>query len=224
MDQELRLYETIGYTRDTLEGNDISLEAKQDENPNGEVTVSGGGVSNHGVPMNNVEVGVGLANEHKAGITRVGLLYSRGFSGRLDYNREYFDQVAGKKMGITFNSVRSSRLGFTASHFVGASQIDMPSRLHLGISYSILFPLPSSDLLPVAYTQEDGSTGYDQRRQKASQRGMLGLDVDLVKHGRLSTGLLLEAGLALGGTIDDTELSTVGSISLQFQETLKNSS
>ena len=228
MGQSLSLYQNLSYTRDTLEGNDVYQETRDERIASGQTGYFRGGAGdltdNLGISMDNIELGLGLAMKYDAGTFKLGALYSRGFSGELDYLREFTDLSAGgKRMGVKTAWIDSSRLGPSAEFLIGEKTIpDFPDWLDLGESYAALFPIMGSDDLPVAYTQEDGSTAYEFRPQATSHRGMVGLDFQLTDGDNLDTHLKFNGGLASNGTKGNRELSKIGSISVELREALSN--
>ena len=228
MGQGLSFYQSIGFTRDTLEGNDIYQENLEEENSDGTGNSredTSNFLNNHGVGMNNIQLEAGFAATSNEGITKFGVIYSRGFSGPLNYSREFDDPDTDQTIEISATWIDSSDLGVSIQHLIGDSVIpSFPKNLSLSINYAMLWPLSfaGSDALPVKSTALSESTSYELREQAITYRGMLGFNYTLTETEKLSTHLRLEGGISSNGTIGNRELSKAASLSFELRETFDN--
>ena len=165
-----------------------------------------------GLPMTNIEFEGGLFFSTKSKASNeLGLIYSRGFSGDLDYYQEFLrDDV---KLASEVNWIDTSRLGLNAGHFFYAG------RLVLGLSGKVMWPLGSSDAVPVASGDLESPT-IEFQSQAMSWRAVveLGGRTLLNKNG-WNIHAHLNAGIASSGTITERHFSPTGGLSIDVRKT-----
>jgi hypothetical protein len=254
------LYEHFSLTEDSLQGNDVNSGDNSGNDGTWRVPLGG-----DGIPMTNFELEVGPYFEHRWGVTQVGFVLSRGFSGNIDYYRESIvggdggtsgtggasdtedcdrgpdgeciddgkgegveegesgASDPGTKMASVASWIDTSRLGFSVTHLVGNNQFEvLPERLQFGPSITLLWPLRSSDPVPVAIPSSDGSSSqYTFSDQAMSWSATAVGDVEVFETGRTSGHVRAELGVGSSGTVDSRDLHGIAGVSFGMRHVIE---